>query len=195
MLVSNVTDEFMKAEAERRRQKQMERAAEDRVLDPWERYRTLNDHCDRLLDVNELYDRKTRFALLILGGLNAINLLIAARADLTGSIGNGHVFVPVYISSYAVLSLWLLARAISALRPQADLASTADALEQSLDDYSQQWKQAQIGQVNHTLVSSAYTLIHANAAKTKALRGVYLGLYVLAALTAGLVVVRLSGVF
>jgi hypothetical protein len=195
MLVSNVTDEYMKAEAERRRQKQAERASDDRMLDPWERYRTLNDHCDRLLDVNELYDRKTRFALLILGGLNAINLLIAARADLAGAIGTGQAFVPVYISSYAVLSLWLVARAISALRPSADLASTADALKQSFDEYSQEWRQVQIGQVNHSLASSAYTLIHANAAKTRALSGVYLGLYVLAALTAGLVVVRISGVF
>jgi hypothetical protein len=193
MLISNVTDEFMKAEAERRRQKQLERAAEDRMLDPWERYRTLNDHCDRLLDVNELYDRKTRFALLILGGLNAINLLVAARADLAGSIAAGHVFVSAYVSAYAVLSLWLVARAIAALRPRADLSSTSDALQQSVDEYAQQWKQIQIGQVNSALVRSAYTLIHANAAKTKALGGVYIGLYVLAALTAGLVVVQMSG--
>ena len=73
------------SKAERRRRKDAERLLETRQLDPWERYRALSDHVDHLLDVTELADRKTRFALVILGALNAVNVLIAIRAPQLGA--------------------------------------------------------------------------------------------------------------
>src|SRR5262245_5889985 len=67
------------SKAERRRRKDAERLLETRQLDPWERYRALTDHVDHLLGITELADRKTRFALVILGALNAVNVMIAVR--------------------------------------------------------------------------------------------------------------------
>jgi hypothetical protein len=37
-----------------------------------------------MLDVIEMADRRTRFALLLLGSLNAANLLMVARSDMFG---------------------------------------------------------------------------------------------------------------
>jgi hypothetical protein len=51
------------SKAERRLRKETERAAESTPLDPWERYRALNDLVDHMLDVIEMADRRTRFAL------------------------------------------------------------------------------------------------------------------------------------
>jgi hypothetical protein len=66
------------SKAERRRRKEAEKSTESSPLDPWERYRALNDLVDHMLDVIEMADRRTRFVLLLLGSLNAANLLAVA---------------------------------------------------------------------------------------------------------------------
>lgn len=80
---------FDKAEgeskAERQLRKEAEKAAETRPLDPRERYRALSDQVDHMIDVIEMADRRTRFALVVLGTLNAANVLIALQADVVGA--------------------------------------------------------------------------------------------------------------
>src|SRR5688572_30458529 len=107
------------SKAERRRRKDAERLLETRQLDPWERYRALADHVDHLLDVTELADRKTRFALVILGALNAVNLLIAIRAPQLGADGVSPLILQSYIAGYVLLSLYAAVFAILALRPRS----------------------------------------------------------------------------
>ena len=204
MLVTAGTEDIAQftdddAKAERRRLKAMARAAEDRPLDPWERYRALNDHCDRLMDETELYDRKTRFALLILGGLNAVNLLVIARLDLLSTLQRGSLFLSGYVACYALLSLGLLMYSISALRPRARLAHrhdngraperTAllygdDVLGHTSDHYCEQWRHLRIDQLTGELAETAYRGAHTNATKVYALQRVYVGLSILVALTA-----------
>lgn len=171
------------AKAERRRRKETERVLEDRVLDAWERYRALNDHCDRLLDLTELYDRKTRFALLILGGLNAINLFIAMRTDVVGLLQRGNVLIGAYVACYVVLSLGMLLYAISALRPRTQQDDAVDD-GQTLDEYCERWRDRQIGQMNRELAATAYLRTQTNAVQLRALHHVYCGLYVLVVLAA-----------
>lgn len=55
-------------------------------------------HVDHLLDVTELADRKTRFALVILGTLNAVNVLIAIRALAIDADGLNHTFDQVCVA-------------------------------------------------------------------------------------------------
>src|SRR5687767_13079658 len=123
MFVKTTPEDFLRsvdgARAERRRQKELERGQETRVLEPWERYRALSDHYDALQDLSEQGDRKTRFALIILGSLNAINLLIVARGDLVGLAHKGGPAMNAYVAFYAVLSLGFFFYAISALRPRS----------------------------------------------------------------------------
>ena len=202
MLVNTTPEDFLRsvddARAERRRQKGLERSVDARPLEPWERYRALNDHYDALQDHSEQSDRKTRFALIILGSINAINLLIVARGDVVGLSHQGGPVVNAYVAFYAVLSLGLFCYAISALRPRRSgagdvthpaLRAADGVLSQSLSDYHNAWQQANLGQLNGEIEAMAYAVVHENAAKRRALHRVYMGLYVLVGLTAVLLAV------
>ena len=184
------------SKAERRRRKDAERLLESRVLDPWERYRALTDHVDHMLDVTELADRKTRFALVILGALNAVNLLIAVRAP-SGAHSLNPALLQAYIIGYVMISLYAAVFAIFALRPRSQemdgaavqceptgmtlLAGAADA---DADAYYDTWRQAELSQINRELAIRSHLLARANTEKFQALRRVYQGLLVLVGLTA-----------
>jgi len=191
--------------AERRRRKELERSDEARVLDPWERYRALSDHCDGAVDLTEWYDRKTRFALIILTGLNAMNLLVVTKPDAFDAAKHPGALTIAYLVCYSLISLYLFAYAIAALRPRRwslehpvqsneeqqapGLRMTTHILDQSLDQYCENWRQVQVGTMNRELAVMAYMTAKMNAAKHGALHRVFTGLYVLVALTAALVIV------
>ena len=188
------------SKAERRLRKEAAEVAGARQLDGWERYRALSDLVDHLVDVLELADRRTRFALLILAALNAVNILIAARADQLGLSGLNPWFFRGYIPAYVLLSLYFFAYAISALRPrlrQRHLSGTPsggrlrmvdDILDLDADSYYAAWQQVEIGQLNREMSNHAHVLARTNAAKYHALDRVYMGLVVLVGLTAIMVV-------
>ena len=187
------------SKADRRRRKDAERLLETRLLDPWERYRALSDHVDHLLDVTELADRKTRFALVILGALNAVNVLIAIRAPELGADTLSPMVLQSYVTGYVLLSLYAAVFAILALRPRSQemdgaavqsvptgmslLAGAPDA-----EAYYDNWKQAEVSQLNRELAIRSHLLARANTEKFQALRRVYQGLLVLVALTAVLAI-------
>jgi hypothetical protein len=190
------------SKAERRRRKEAERLAETRPLDPWERYRALSDHVDHLLDITELADRKTRFALVILGALNAVNVLIAVRAPQLGADSMNPALLQWYITGYVLISLYAAVFAILALRPRSqemDGASfqknrvqgeptgmklLAGAPNTNAEAYYDTWRQAELSQVNRELAMRSHLLARANTEKFQALRRVYQGLLVLVGLTA-----------
>jgi hypothetical protein len=190
------------SKAERRRRKDAERLIETRPLDPWERYRALSDHVDHLLDITELADRKTRFALVILGALNAVNVLIAIRGSQFGVDAVNPGVLQSYFTGYVLVSLYAAVFAILALRPRSqemDSAGTlnepagmkllAGAPESDADAYYDTWRQAELSQVNRELAMRSHLLARANTEKFRALRRVYHGLLVLVGLTAILAVV------
>jgi hypothetical protein len=189
MSVINAADDFVKLEAERRQRKEMLRTAEDRVLDPWERYRAVSDQCDRLQDVTELYDRKTRFALIILGTLNAMNVLLVTKGDVKHVL-HMPALLTVYIGCYALISVVLLWQAITALSPAA---SGSEPVEGQLDDYCDSWKQMQVGELNRHLAAASCSLARTNALKLVAVTRLFRGLKVLAVLTALLIVALALG--
>jgi hypothetical protein len=189
MSVINASEDFVRLESERRQRKEMLRAAEDRVLDPWERYRAVADHCDRLHDVTELYDRKTRFALIILGTLNAMNVLLVSKGDVK-QVLHMPLVMNVYIGCYALLSIGLLWYAITALSPAASLSERVDG---PLEDYWGAWKRMQVGDLNRQLAAASYGLAQANALKLVAVTRLYSGLKLLAVLTAMLIVALALG--
>ena len=185
------------SKAERRRRKDAERLLESRVLDPWERYRALTDHVDHLLDITELADRKTRFALVILGALNAVNLLIAVRAPQLGANSLSPVLLQSYITGYVMISLYAAVFAILALRPRSQEIDGAAVQHQptgmtlfagspntDANAYYDTWRQAELSQLNRELAIRSHLLARANTEKFQALRRVYQGLLVLVGLTA-----------
>ena len=60
-------------------------------------------------------------------------------------------------------------------------------LTQTLDEYCENWRTAEVGPLTQELASLVYFTARANADRLKALQRVYVGLYVLVALTGGLV--------
>ena len=193
------------SKAERRLRKQAEQAAESNPLDPWERYRALNDLVDHMLDVIEMADRRTRFALLLLGSLNAANLLMVARGDIFGVTLVNTTLVRLYVGSYLGLSLYFLIHAVNALKPRArqmGLANEAvvapgavglrlvdDILKHPLDDYYQVWRTAPAGAINREMALQVHLLARTTAEKYAALRKVYSGVMILLGLTAIFLVV------
>jgi hypothetical protein len=185
------------SKAERRRRKDAERLLETRQLDPWERYRALADHVDHLLDITELADRKTRFALVILGALNAVNVLIAVRAPQLGADSASPALIQSYITGYVLISLYAAVFAILALRPRSQemdgavaqgeptgMKLLAGAPHVDADAYYDTWRQAELSQINRELAMRSHLLARANTDKFRALRRVYQGLLVLVGLTA-----------
>jgi hypothetical protein len=191
--------------AERKRQKDAERYLESRPLDPWERYRALSDHVDHLLDVTELADRKTRFALVILGALNAVNVLIAIRAPQIDADGLNHTFIQVYVAGYVIISLYFFVYAILALRPRVGRMHRAgelraerrlpglrlmdDILATDIDEYYDLWRTAEVGQLDKEMALQAYLMARANSDKFRAVNRVFHGLLLLVGLTALLVAI------
>lgn len=94
------------------------RLDEDRTLEPWERYRALDDTLDHLIEILDAGDHKARFALIILGALNTANFVVATRPELlTGRPLAIEGWIVAYIALYAVFSVWLFRQAIGALKP------------------------------------------------------------------------------
>ena len=152
---------------------------------------------DHLLDVTELADRKTRFALVILGALNAVNVLIAIRAPQLGGSALSPVLVQSYITGYVLISLYAAVFAIIALRPRSQemdgatvqgeptgMNLLAGKANTDADEYYDTWRQAELSQVNRELAMRSHLLARANSEKFRALRRVYQGLMVLVAMTA-----------
>jgi hypothetical protein len=190
----------VESKEERRLRKEAERANESQPLDPWERYRALNDLIDHMLDVIEMADRRTRFALLLLGSLNAANLLMVARGDTFGVNLFNQTIVRVYIAGYLVLSLYFLMHAVNALKPRARQMGLAnegnvpagalglrlvdDILKHPIDGYYDVWRHAPSGAVNREMALQVHLLARTTAEKYAALRKVYSGVMILLGLTA-----------
>jgi hypothetical protein len=182
--------------------RKLERLAENRRLEPWERYRALVDVVDSYTDLLEQADRKTRFALIIMGLLNAVNFLLVARTDVFGvtaaAMGTA---LAVYAALYAFLSLYFFSQAIEALRPRSArffrdsgmpddatggrrLRSMAHVAIQQPDAYYDFWRDANVDQLCRELAYTAQSMAAINMDKYRALERVYRGLIALTGLTA-----------
>src|SRR5262245_41210574 len=164
--------------------RRLERRQETRVLEPWERYRALADLVDGYTDLTEAADRKTRFALLIVGALNAVNILIIAKPDvLSLAVHPSKSLIALYVATYAALSLFLFVHAIGALKPRMEalfgpvaaaarhhpvlpgLRFMGSVVAQDLDGYYEQWQQLEVGQLNRELALHVQVLARANIMK------------------------------
>lgn len=181
--------------AEEKRARKAERGLDTRMLEPWERYRALLDLVDQYTDYVEICDRKTRFALILLGALNAVNLLLAARPDLLNVNAPGLApFVRAYVVFYGIGAVYCFVHAINVLRPRQWLTDTVNAnpeglrfmkeiIAQSPTQFRENWRAATVGQVWEETATHAQQMARISAAKYAALDHVFRGLSVLTALT------------
>jgi len=193
--------------AEKKKLKKLEESLETGSLDPWERYRVMSDILDHYQDVAEMADRKSRFALVVLGTLNALNWLVLARPDLLSTLNGGQAWIAIYVVGYVGISLYLFVQAIGTLKPRiSSVLSTVQTPEQSsrkilglrfasnileagFEEYYEKWRQAPFADINRELALHIRTLAAIVASKYATLHRLYIGLLVLVTLTAALITV------
>jgi hypothetical protein len=89
-----------------------------RELDGWERYRALTDASDEAYDLIDISNREARFALIVMGGLNALPLLLLTKMDIISAMTRfERMWMVSFLIGYAVLLLYFILQAIEALHP------------------------------------------------------------------------------
>src|SRR5215208_596146 len=89
-----------------------------RELDGWERYRALIDASDEAYELIDISNREARFALILMGALNAVALVLVTRADALSMLParDRYLMVALFVG-YIVMAVGFLLQAIEALRP------------------------------------------------------------------------------
>ncbi|MGH3115949.1 MAG: hypothetical protein ACRDQ2_02335, partial [Gaiellales bacterium] len=167
-----------------------------RPLDSWERYRALNDATDEAYDLIDISNREARFALIVMGGLNAMLFVVGTRSDLPQQLtAVGRTVFSVAIALYALLAAYFLFQAIELLRPRRfrphphlspvsddrdeiplGIRYYEDVVMRDVDGHLQAWRDVRIGQLNAELAIQLHSLCLTNKAKHVALRRLYDGL-------------------
>ena len=212
-LVSPVTDSPMarqvqdapSAEEIKRRNKEEKRRLDAvRPLDAWERYRALVDATEEAFEVVDIANREARFALIVMGALNAVPLVLLSRADAFSVLSRGEQYLMggLFVG-YAVLVLTFILRAIEALKPErfrpeledwpadtrnrpAGIRYYEDIVKRSAYEHWAAWQTVRVSQLNAELAVQVYSLALKNHAKHIALRRLYAGLRLMALALAGL---------
>src|SRR5262245_8029179 len=126
-LVSPLTDSMARqaqdppsaAEIKRQNKEEKRRLDAVRPLDAWERYRALVDATEEAFEIIDIANREARFALIVMGALNAVPLVLLSRADAFSVLSRGEQYLmgDLFVG-YAVLVLTFMLRAIEALKPE-----------------------------------------------------------------------------
>ena len=185
--------------AEKKARKRAEKAqelAEDahRPLDSWERYRALCDALKEANDLVDLADHKARFALVIMGALNAVLFIVATRGQFASAVPPAvQAWLGAALVIYALVAAYFFLQAIEALRPRRfetrqlvsggagedtplGLRFYADVLVRDPAAYAAAWQGVNIGQLNAEVARQIYAVSSINDAKYAALRRLYSGL-------------------
>jgi len=189
--------------AARRHQKHMAKLREDAERPPrsLERWRILMDVVDEGRRVVDMADHKARYALVVMGALNAAVFVILSRAHLISGLPTW--LKPWLIGGlvvYGGLSCLFVYHAIDCLRPRwlQDSGPPAPAGsperggllywesigKYDLATYRRAWKDARMDQLNGEVVIIAHHLSVLIGRKYRALARLYRGLAVLVVLAA-----------
>jgi hypothetical protein len=176
-------------------------AEASRRLDPWERYRALTDAIEEGLDLAETADRKVRFALVVMAGINVGLFALTTRPGLLG-LGDLPLgrWLGLYLLAYALVGVNFFLQAVEALRPRASppspeavrgprgLRDPEEVLRHDVESYERAWREVRFDLLNGELARRNHGLALVNQEKYAALRRLYGGLRVLALLFGGLIV-------
>jgi hypothetical protein len=169
-----------------------------RELDGWERYRALSDASDEAYDLIDISNREARFALIVMGALNALPLLLLTRIDIISSMTKfERIWMVSFLIGYAVLLLYFILQAIEALHPGRFRPSFRDWPSNSPDfpmgvryyedvikrtdaEHWAAWQHVRLSQLNAELAVQLHGLALKNDAKHRAVRRLYIGLRAMA---------------
>jgi hypothetical protein len=198
-------------ENERRREKKARKEQrrleqETRRMEPWERYRALSDAMDEYYEMLDLANREARFALIIVGALNALLFVIATRSSLASSVRLARPWVGLGLAAYGGVALHLFLQAIEVLRPRkyhprvpesalpperqpAGVRYYEDVILRDVQGHCRAWDEVRIAQLNSELAAQGHSLALKVRAKHDALRRLFAGLRLMTLLATGLVLV------
>ena len=184
--------------------RKLEKNSDTRPLDPWERYRAMIDLYEAFFDMNELADRKTRFALVMMGALNALNLILGSQrmfGDLTAgraAVGRrlfhdlrGPLAVLLHPGDHHAAAAHL---DVSAGRRSAGHRASGIAVHRGRgragsDDYYQRWTKVEVGELCRETAQHVQVVARVTDAKFKSLERVYNGLTAMTSLSAVMITV------
>ena len=179
------------AQDDSRIRKQLSKLEDDRPLSPWELYRALNDALDEGYDLFDLSNREGRFALILMGGLNAALVVAASQTSL------GEKLSPIerqiegaVIGVYALFAIGFLVQAIDVLRPAQYRPNFSrwsrqrndfprgvryyeDVVDRGTEEHWEAWRVVTVRQLNAELAVQVHSLCLKNNARKQALQRLY----------------------
>jgi len=201
--------EHEKEKKEKKKRKKQQKAEEEarKPLDSRERYKALVDALKEAQDLIDLADHKTRFALIIMGALNAAIFIVTTRSNAMSDLPPAfRPWAVLYLLIYIPVAVFFLYQAIETLRPRrvpdspaqpgspgpsgiAGLRFFADVLRRPLPEYVEAWNEVRMSQLTNEVASQLYMVSKINRLKYAAVTRLYQGLQIVTMLTVILVVV------
>jgi hypothetical protein len=184
-----------------------------RPLDAWERYRALNDAVDEAYEVIDISNREARFSLILMGGLNAIVVLGATRADILRALDSGQrVWAAALFAVYAVCAIYFLIQSIEALRPGSfrpnlgkwpaasddyprGIRYFEDVIARDAESHWRAWCEVDMAQLSAELAVQHHSMCLKSNVRRVALRRLYAGLRLMTFLVAALAVLYIYAVW
>jgi hypothetical protein len=177
---------------ERKREARRRRDAQ-RYPDSRERFKILLDVIAEQRHVVSLEDHRARYAMNLMGAINAAMFLIVSRALRGGRLPTLSPWVLGVALAYAVVSLVFILAAVDCLRPRVlerkGLLHWEGALMHGIGDYQAAWSEVRMNQLNREAVVIAHMLARMIQQKYRANRRLYGALTVLTALGAVLLAI------
>ncbi|HZM61912.1 MAG TPA: hypothetical protein VFB85_19015 [Vicinamibacterales bacterium] len=182
-----------------------------RSLDGWEQYRALVDASEEAYDLIDISNREARFALIVMGALNAVPFIFLTRGDAIAALSrNERIAMAVVFSGYAILLMFFILQAIEALHPgwfkpeisswsndrldhPAGVRHFEEIIERTASEHWVAWQNVRLTQLNAELAVQIHSLARKNHAKHLAVRRLYLGLRAMAVMLGALLL--LFGIF
>lgn len=192
---------------EKEKKKKKKEKDETRKADAWQRYKAMLDALKSAQDLVDLADHKARFALMIMGALNAAILLAGTRAELLAAVPSTlRPWLYLYFGIYVTIAIYFLLQAIESLRPRRypplprkstvsekdeslGLRFFAEAIRYDRATYMEAWNSVRVSQLNAEIAGQLHTIAKINDAKYAAVSKLYVGLKAITVLTAGLLLV------
>jgi hypothetical protein len=177
----------------------------DRPLDAWERNRSLNDAIDEAYDLIDVSNREARFALILMGSLNAFLVFVATRADLLDRLNAGQRWLTGILAGvYAIVAVYFVFEAIQALRPgrfrphledwspdspdyPQGVRYFEDVVQRDVQSHWRAWREVRVDQLNAELAVQLHSLCLKNQAMRASLRRLYSGLRLMTVLITALI--------
>lgn len=185
-----------------------------RPLSPAELYRALNDALDEAYELFDLSNRDARFALILMGILNAALLIAATQSNLAARLSPREQEIEgAIIGIYAIFALGFLLQAIAALRPgkysphlehwprerrdyPRGIRYFEDVVHRTSLDHWETWQGVSLRELNAELAVMVHSMALKNDTRKKALRRLYTSLrimtIVISAILASFVVFTLT---